>query len=98
MAREPIDPSGIDVYPKMPVPKAGRASDARIAGFGGGDKRAKLKLAGIVAGSVALGGGAGFFARPTHGADLARANTELADAQKSATSQKERADGLDAQL
>ena len=88
------------VYPKIPVPK-NRPSEPpgpRVRGFTSGGGARKARLAAIVAGAAVAGGVTGFLVRPTHGGEVAQVKADLASAQKAATSEKERADGLDQQL
>jgi len=93
MADDP-DASGISVYPRLPVPKP-RHSDSKMptkkgAGVNG-------KLVGLVAVAAALGIAVGYVAhRPDGGADKAKADAVAA--QKAASVEKDRADGLAAQL
>lgn len=89
------DASGISVYPKLPVPKP-RHSDPKLP-------TARRELAqhtwiGIAALALILGGVAGYVAhRPdTSGVDKAKADAVAA--QKAASVEKDRADGLEQQL
>ena len=83
------------VYPKIPVPK-GRESGDRLTKPFLKDDKTKWILA-IVAG-VLFGGLVGFLVRPTHGGEVEKAKTDLVAAQKAATAEKTRADGLEAKL
>jgi chemotaxis protein MotB len=101
MAGAPDDPSGIVVYPKMKVQQRGSDPGPEVRGFGGGGGGggvdAKKVIAAIV-GAVVIGGAVGYFVRPTYRADAERAKDDLVAAQKSASSEKDRADALDKQL
>ena len=94
------DPSGIAVYPKMDVPQQ-RSSEPRVKGFpgggGGGGLDMKKVVAGLVA-ALAVGGAVGYVVKPSHAGDVDKAQAALTEAQKNATAEKTRADGLDQQL
>jgi chemotaxis protein MotB len=83
MARPPEDPSGIMVYPKMPVPSQ-RQSEPRVKGFGtsSGGGGGKKKTIAMVGGAAVVGGLIGFLVRPTHGGEADKAKEELANVQK----------------
>jgi chemotaxis protein MotB len=69
MAHPPEDPSGIMVYPKMPVPQS-RSSEPKVKGFpnkAGGGGPSNKRLAAILGAAFVVGGGVGFLVRPTHG-------------------------------
>ena len=83
------------VYPKLPVQK-NRTSEPQVKGFGGGGKGKRTKVIGAVAGAAIVGGLVGFVAHPS--GDLDKTKSDLAAAQKSATTEKARADGLDTAL
>jgi chemotaxis protein MotB len=89
------DASGINVYPRIPVPK-GRNSDSKLPSKG--RELAKGTWIGIAVVALLLGGAAGYLAhRPdTSGVDKAKA--DAAAAQKAAGVEKDRADGLEQQL
>jgi chemotaxis protein MotB len=97
MSRE-SDNSGEMVYPRLPVQKQQRASEPRVKGFkdSGGGGKGKW-IAALVA-ATAIGGTAGYLVKGDKSDDLAKTQTELATAQKAATSEKTRADGLDEQV
>ena len=84
------------VYPKMPVPKGRSGDPDQVSRPFLRDGKQKWMLA-IVAG-VLVGGAAGFLLRPTHGDEVDKAKADAAAAQKSASAEKERADGLDKML
>lgn len=89
------DASGISVYPRLPVPKP-RNSDPKLPA-----KRRELAQPtwiGIATAALILGGVAGYVAhRPdTSGVDKAKADAVAA--QKAASVEKDRADGLEQQL
>lgn len=90
--------SGVLVYPKLPVPDARmRQSEPRMPRPGANKKKV---LAAIFAGGLAAGGAAGFLLRPRLAPDarIATAQTAAEEATKAAGIQKDRADGLVAQL
>jgi chemotaxis protein MotB len=89
------DPSGMVVYPKLPIPK-GSPPEPKVKGFSdrsGGFSMSKL-VAGLVIAAV-IGGGVGFFVAPSKAADLTKAKKELAAAQSAAKVEKDRADGAE---
>ena len=92
MADDP-DASGISVYPRLPVPK-GRHTDPKMPTKKGGGMN--MKLIGVVAAAAVLGLGVGYLAHRDGGGDKAKA--DAAAAQKAATVEKDRADGLAVQL
>jgi chemotaxis protein MotB len=86
------------VYPKMPVPK-GRQNDAgEMMSTKPFLRDSKQKWIIAIAAGVLVGGGAGFLLRPTHADEVDKAKADLATAQKGASAEKERADGLDKML
>jgi chemotaxis protein MotB len=91
MADDP-DASGISVYPRLPIPK-GKHSDPKMPKKGGG---MNLKLIGVVAAAAVLGLGVGYLAHRDGGGD--KAKSDAAAAAKAASVEKDRADGLAAQL
>jgi len=104
MESPPDDPSGIMVYPKMPLQPT-RPSDPgspRIRGFtsggGGGGGYSKRKIIAGLAIAVVVGGAIGFIVRPSHASEAAKAQEDLAAAQMVGSAEKNRADGLAAQL
>lgn len=99
----PEDPSGIMVYPKIPLP-GGRpgepAGSPRVRGFtsGGGGGYDKRKIAIGLGVAAVVGGLLGFLVAPSHKAEAKKAQADLAAAQQAATSEKARADGLEKEL
>src|SRR5690242_7043690 len=100
----PEDPSGIMVYPKMPLPGS-RPGDPpgspRVRGFtkgGGGGGYDKRKIAIGLGIAAVVGGLLGFIVTPTHKAEARKAKADLAAAQQAVTSEKARADGLAKEL
>jgi chemotaxis protein MotB len=90
------DPSGIDVYPRLPVPK-GRQSEPKVTGrerSGGG----AWKIAASVIAAIAIGAGAGYFLAPTKAKDLAASQKALGEAQTAAKVEADRADAAKKQL
>jgi chemotaxis protein MotB len=89
------DASGINVYPKIPVPKP-RFSDPKIP-----MKRRELAQGtwiGIAAIALVLGGAGGYIAHRPDASGAAKAKADAAAAQKAASAEKDRADGLAQQL
>ena len=95
MADDP-DASGISVYPRLPVPKPRNPSDPRFPKKKGGGVERKYIGAAVV--MAVIGAGVGYVAhRPdSSGADKAKA--DMVAAQKAASTEKDRADGLAKQL
>lgn len=91
------DASGIDVYPRLPIKKPTHHDDPKLPGKGKA-MTGKGMWIGIAVAAAVLGGGAGYLAhRPdTSGTDKAKADAVAA--QKAASTEKERADGLQKQL
>jgi chemotaxis protein MotB len=84
----------------MPVPKQ-RSSDPKVKGFppaGGGGGLDMKKVIGGIVGALVLGGVIGYAVKPSHASEADKAKTDLAAAQKAATTEKTRADQLDTQL
>src|SRR6476646_5389536 len=102
MASPPDDPSGIMVYPKMPIPP-NRPSDPsggpKIRGFtSAGEGYSKKKI--IIGMSITLVVGAvlGFLLRPTHGDEVDKAKADAKASDMAAAALKKRADDADAQV
>jgi chemotaxis protein MotB len=93
---EKNDPSGMVVYPKLPIPKP-RQSEPKVKGFkdpssgGGGFSLTKL-LVGLVL-AAAIGVGVGWFLGPK--GTVAKVKKELAAAQTATKVEKDRADGAE---
>jgi chemotaxis protein MotB len=83
------DGSGINVYPRLPVPKS-RQSEPKVSSKQGQGMWKAIAVAALIG-----GGTAGYLA---HRPDTAEADKAKADAQKAATVEKDRADGLQQQL
>ncbi|MGE5180463.1 MAG: OmpA family protein [Acidobacteriota bacterium] len=96
MAHPPEDPSGIMVYPKMPVPQ--RTSEPKVKGFSstGGSGPSRARLAAVLGGAFVLGGGVGFVARPTHGGEADVAKKQLAEQKKALDAATTKAKDLEA--
>ncbi len=96
-ARGPTD-TGIEVYPRLPVPKAGRQSEPSLAGGKGGGSNKKLLVtaAGAAIGGIVLG----FILRSATASESRDAELEaqLAESTKAADANKARADELDKTL
>jgi chemotaxis protein MotB len=89
------DASGIEVYPKMPIPKP-RHSDPKLP-------TARRELAthtwiGIAVIAAAVGAGAGYVAHRPDTSGTVKAKAEVAAAQKATAAEKSRADDLAKQL
>lgn len=91
------DPSGIDVYPKLPIP-SNRQSEPKVKGFkdGGGGGKGKL-VVGVIA-AIAIGAGAGYFVAPTKAKELAASQKALGAATTAAKVEADRADAAKKQL
>ncbi len=90
--------SGIDVYPRLPVPK--RESEARIPqGSGGGGKWNKAVI-GVVFGAMAAGLVLGMVLRPMVAPDkrIGDLTKKAEEADRAAVAQKQRAEKLDQSL
>ncbi|HUS32822.1 MAG TPA: OmpA family protein [Kofleriaceae bacterium] len=91
---EKNDPSGIAVYPKLPVPKS-RTSEPKVKGFKDNDGFSIPKVVAALVIAAAVGGGVGFLLAPSKAADLKKAKTDLAAAQTAMKVEKDRADGAE---
>jgi chemotaxis protein MotB len=90
------DASGINVYPKMPVPKARRMSDPKMP-----SKRRELAQGtwiGIAVIALLLGGVGGYLAHKPDTSGVDKAKADAAAAHKAASVEKDRADGLQQQV
>jgi len=95
MADDP-DASGISVYPRLPVPKPRQVSgDPKLPKKGG---RVDGKLIGAAVAIAVLAGGAGYLAHRPDSSGTDKAKSEVAAAQKAASTEKDRADALAKQL
>lgn len=95
MADDP-DASGISVYPRLPVPKPRQPSgDPKLPRKGGGVDK---KLIGAAVAIAVLAGGAGYLAHRPDSSGADKAKSEVAAAQKAASTEKDRADGLAKEL
>ena len=91
---EKNDPSGMVVYPKLPVPKT-RQSEPKVKGFK--EKDSGFSITKVVVGlliAAAIGGGVGWMLSPAK-ADLKKARAQLATAQTAVKTEKDRADGAE---
>ena len=80
------DPSGMVVYPQLPVPKGG-PSEPKVKGFKQPAKESGLSMTKVIAGLVIaaiIGGGVGFLVAPSKSGELSKAKKDLAAAQASA--------------
>ena len=92
---EKNDPSGMVVYPKLPIPKGG-PTEPKVKGFK--EKDSGFSIPKVAAGllvALVIGGGVGFLLAPSKAADLKKAKTDLATAQTSMKVEKDRADGAE---
>jgi chemotaxis protein MotB len=92
---EKNDPSGMVVYPKLPIPKGG-PTEPKVKGFK--DKGDGFSIPKVAAGllvAVLIGGGVGFLLAPSKATELKKAKTELATAQTAMKVEKDRADGAE---
>jgi chemotaxis protein MotB len=90
------DPSGMVVYPKLPVP-SNRPSEPKVKGFSD-NSYSKPKIAAAVALVALIGGAIGFLLAPDKKDELATAKKEAAVAQTAAKVDKDRADGIAKQV
>jgi chemotaxis protein MotB len=92
------DPSGIDVYPKLPIPKS-RQSEPKVTGLkgGGGGGKAWKIAAGVVV-AIAVGGGAGYVLAPTKADQLAASQKALGEAKTASRIEADRADAAKKQV
>ena len=97
MAKSDGDPSGMIVYPKLPVP-SNRASEPKVKGFGGGDSYSMKKIIGGVVAALLIGGAVGYLVAPDKKNELAAAQRNAASAQTAAKTEKDRADGVQKQV
>ncbi len=87
------DPSGMIVYPKLPVP-TNRQSEPKVNAMRGGSGK---WIAAVLA-AIAIGGGAGYFFAPSKSKQLAAATQALEVATSAAKVEADRADGAKKQL
>jgi chemotaxis protein MotB len=90
------DASGIDVYPRLPIPKP-RHDDPRSPGKGKA-MSGKGMWIGIAVAAAVIGGAGGYLAHRPDTSGVDKAKTEATAAQKAAAVEKDRADGLQKQL
>lgn len=91
------DPSGMVVYPKLPIPKGG-PSEPKVKGFKQPMKDSSFSMSKVIAGLVIaaiIGAGVGFLVAPSKANELTKAKKDLAAAQASAKVEKDRADGAE---
>jgi chemotaxis protein MotB len=87
------DPSGMVVYPKLPIPRTG-TDEPKVKGVQPDSGYSKPKIALAVALVAALGGAVGFLLAPDKAKEAAAAKKEAAAAQTAAKVEKDRADGV----
>lgn len=90
MADDP-DASGISVYPRLPVPKPQRMSDPKLPKKGG---KVEGKYIGAAVVMAVIGAGVGYVAHRPDTTGSEKAKQEVISAQKAASAEKDRADGL----
>lgn len=93
------DPSGMVVYPKLPVPKPSPEPVVRkrpVMPDSGSLSMVKVIVALVIA--AVVGGAAGFFLSPSKQGELTKTRKELAVAQTAAKVEKDRADGVQQRL
>ncbi|MBV8759286.1 MAG: OmpA family protein [Deltaproteobacteria bacterium] len=95
MADDP-DASGISVYPRLPVPKPRQPSDPKLPKKKGGAVEGKYIGAAVVMGLI--GATVGYVAHRPDGSGADKAKADVVAAQKAASVEKDRADGLAKQL
>jgi chemotaxis protein MotB len=95
------DPSGMVVYPKLPVPKPTPEAVVKKRPMprmpdAGSLSMVKVIIALVIA--ALIGGAAGFFLSPTKQGELTKTRKELAASQTAAKVEKDRADGVQQRL
>ncbi len=87
------DPSGMVVYPKLPVP-SNRSSEPKVKGVRPDSGYSKPKIAIAVALVAAIGGLVGYLLAPDKADEVAAAKKEATAANTAAKVEKDRADGV----
>jgi chemotaxis protein MotB len=87
------DPSGMVVYPKLPIP-TNQSDEPKGKGVQPESGYSKPKIAIAVALVALVGGAVGFLLAPDKGKELAVAKKDAASAQTAAKVEKDRADGI----
>lgn len=91
------EPSGMVVYPKLPVP-SNRPSEPKVKGVTPNSGYSKPKIAIAVALVAAIGGLVGYLLAPDKADEVAAAKKEATAAQTAAKVEKDRADGVTKQV
>lgn len=93
-AGDKLDPdgSGINVYPKLPIPKQSRELTKKPTAPDSGSLSMMKVLAALLI-AIVVGGAAGYFLAPSKTAELDKTRKALAAAQTAAKTEKDRADG-----
>jgi chemotaxis protein MotB len=91
------DPSGMVVYPKLPVP-ANRPDEPKVKGVTPDSGYSKPKIAIAIALVAAVGAAIGFLLAPDKAKEVQAAKKEAAAAQTAAKVEKDRADGITKQV
>ena len=91
------DPSGMVVYPKLPVPAPNRASDPKLKASRDA-AYSKPKIAAAIGLVALIGGALGFLLAPDKAEEAAQAKKVAAASQTAAKVEKDRADGMAKQV
>ncbi len=93
---EKQDPSGIEVYPRLPVPSQRRSEPKLAGGATGGWRTTAVVVAAIL--GLGVGAGAMWVLAPTRTKELTAAKKDLAAAQTAAKTEADRADAMSKQV
>jgi chemotaxis protein MotB len=93
---EKQDPSGIEVYPKLPVPSQRRSEPRLSGGSPSGWRTTALAVAAVL--GLGAGAGAMWVLAPTRTKELTAAKKDLAAAQTAAKTEADRADAMTKQV
>ncbi|HEY5946951.1 MAG TPA: OmpA family protein [Kofleriaceae bacterium] len=91
------DPSGMVVYPKLPVP-TNQPNEPKVKGFNSDGGYSKPKIAIAIVLVAAIGAALGFLFAPDKAKELSAAKKEAAAQQTAAKVEKDRADGIAKQI
>lgn len=92
------DPSGMVVYPKLPVKAEHRASEPKLKSGGPDGGYSKPKIAAAIALVALIGGALGFLLAPDKADELAKVKKQAATSQTAAKVEKDRAEGMAQQV
>lgn len=87
------DGSGINVYPKLPIPKEAPRPGTKKPRAPDSGSLSMMKVLAAILIAIVIGGGAGYFLAPSKAAELTKTRKELAASQTAAKVEKDRADG-----